>query len=133
MSSTHPSLSKARCFSLYRVLEDLQRNQTEQDIVCKEVSDDVADLDVQIRQSKEEIRNINTMIKNNYKLILDAVRIILLINTLTQIPLVMMKLIVVLYANQKQKYTEDEGYKGQSQLWSGLHWERQDPHCWMNK
>lgn len=132
MSSTHLSLSKVRCFSLYRVLEDLQRNQTEQDIVCKEVSDDVADLDGQLRQSMEEIRNINTMIKNNYKLILDAVCIILLINTLTQIPLVM-KLIVVLYANQKQKHAEDEGYKGQSQLCSGLHWERQDPHCWMNE
>ncbi|XP_050705711.1 paramyosin-like [Eriocheir sinensis] len=39
-----------------KVLEDLERNQTEQDIVCKEVSDDVADLDGQIRQSMEEIR-----------------------------------------------------------------------------
>ncbi|XP_050712606.1 paramyosin-like [Eriocheir sinensis] len=39
-----------------QVLEDLERNQTEQDIVCKEVSDDVADLDGQIRQSMEEIR-----------------------------------------------------------------------------
>ncbi|XP_050700319.1 paramyosin-like isoform X1 [Eriocheir sinensis] len=55
-----------------QVLEDLERNQTEQDIVCKEVSDDVADLDGQIRQSMEEIRNTNIMIKNNYKLILDA-------------------------------------------------------------
>lgn len=56
--------------------------------MCKEVSEDVADLEEQIRQRMEEVRNTNIMIKSNYKLILDAVRTILPTNTLTQISLV---------------------------------------------
>lgn len=56
-----------------QVLEDIHRNQTEQDIAYKDVMDTIDDMEDEIKQSKEKISTINDMIKNKYKLILDVV------------------------------------------------------------
>lgn len=55
------------------VLEDLHRKLTEDDIAYSDGIDTIAELEMQIKHSKEKISNINAMVKENYKIMLNAV------------------------------------------------------------
>ncbi|KAG0697762.1 hypothetical protein GWK47_026229 [Chionoecetes opilio] len=56
-----------------QVLEDINQNQTEEDIASKDMADTIADTEKMIQQSQDSVQSTTVMMKHNYKLLLDMV------------------------------------------------------------